>query len=166
MRLLFGAEFADAAPALPVLMATFVVVSVGYLTGYLIIAYGLQRQFVVIGVGALVLNVAANLALVPSYGFMAAAWITLGTEILVMSLSMALVCRAMRRGAVGRAPGRIVIASAADGPAAGGCSQAGLPPLRLGRGRGAPLPACCSRCGSCARTRSGRCVRDPRMPPA
>ena len=33
VRLLFGADFADAAPALPVLMATLVVVSIGYLTG-------------------------------------------------------------------------------------------------------------------------------------
>ena len=47
-------------------MATFVVVSLGYLTGYLIVAYYLQRRFLAIAVGALVFNVATNLALVPS----------------------------------------------------------------------------------------------------
>src|SRR6185503_16999465 len=66
--LLFGSEFSDAGPALPLLMATFVVVSLGYLTGYLIIAYDLQRRFLAIAVVALVFNVATNLALVPSYG--------------------------------------------------------------------------------------------------
>ena len=91
-RLLFGDDFADAAPALPLLMATFVVVSLGYLTGYLIVAYDLQRRFLAIAVGALVFNVATNLALVPTYGFMAAAWLTLATEVLVMSLSMWIVC--------------------------------------------------------------------------
>ena len=37
-------------------MATFVVVSLGYLTGYLIVAYGLQRRFLAIAIGALVVQ--------------------------------------------------------------------------------------------------------------
>src|SRR6185369_3984507 len=87
-RLLFGEDFVDAAPALPLLMATFVVVSLGYLTGYLIVAYDLQRRFLAIAIGALAFNVATNLALVPTYGFMAAAWLTLATEVLVLTMSM------------------------------------------------------------------------------
>jgi O-antigen/teichoic acid export membrane protein len=93
VRLLFGAEFVEAAPALPLLMATFVLVSVGYLAGYLIIAYELQRRFVLIALVALVLNVTANVLLVPVAGFMAAAWITLGTELLVATWTTVLVCR-------------------------------------------------------------------------
>src|SRR3954451_3310875 len=54
VRVLFGDEFAPAAPALPVLMATFVVVSIGYVCGYLIIAYQLQRQFILFALAALV----------------------------------------------------------------------------------------------------------------
>ena len=127
--LLFGSDFEDAAPALPLLMATFVVVSLGYLTGYLIVAYGLQRKFVLIAIGALVFNVATNLALVPSYGFMAAAWLTLATEILVMSLSMWIVSSAMGLAPTGAHLGRIVVAAAATGLAAWGLKEAGLPTI-------------------------------------
>ena len=126
-RLLFGAEFTDAAPALPLLMATFVVVSLGYLTGYLIVAYNLQRRFLLIAVGALVFNVAANLALVPSYGFMAAAWLTLATEVLVMSLSMWIVCSAMGVTPTGYNLGRIVVAATITGLAGWGLKEAGVP---------------------------------------
>jgi O-antigen/teichoic acid export membrane protein len=129
VRLLFGAEFADAAPALPVLMATLVVVSIGYLTGYLIVAYQLQRKFVTIAAGALVLNVAANLALVGSYGFMAAAWITLGTEVLVMSLSLTLVCRRAGVAPWGTRLGRIAGAALATGLLAWALRRAGVPVL-------------------------------------
>lgn len=127
VRLLFGAEFADAAPALPLLMATFVLVSVGYLAGYLIIAYELQRRFVVIALVALVLNVAANLVFIPIGGFMAAAWITLGTELLVASWTTVLVCRAI--GVVppwGRVA-RVTAVAVAAGAAAWGLRQAGAP---------------------------------------
>jgi len=127
--LLFGSDFEDAAPALPLLMATFVVVSLGYLSGYLIVAYGLQRKFVLIAVGALVFNVATNLALVPSYGFMAAAWLTLATEILVMSLSMWIVSSAMGLAPTGAHLGRIVVAAVATGLAAWGLKEAGLPTI-------------------------------------
>lgn len=129
VKLLFGAEFAAAAPALTVLMATLVVVSIGHLTGYLIVTYRLQRRFVAIAVAALVLNVAANLALVPAYGFMAAAWVTLGTELMVMSLSLAIVCRAARVPPTGAHVGRIVAATIAMGALAWGLRSAGAPVL-------------------------------------
>jgi O-antigen/teichoic acid export membrane protein len=128
-RLLFGDEFTDAGPALPLLMATFVVVSLGYLTGYLIVAYRLQRRFLAIAVGALVFNVATNLALVPEYGFMAAAWLTLATEVLVASLSMWIVCRAMGLVPMGDHLPQIVGAAAAAGLAAWALKEAGLPTL-------------------------------------
>jgi O-antigen/teichoic acid export membrane protein len=126
-RLLFGADFVDAAPALPLLMATFAVVSLGYLTGYLIVTYDLQRRFLAIAIGALAFNVATNLALVPSYGFMAAAWLTLATEILVVSLSMWIVCRRMGMVPGGDHLGRIAVASGATWAVAWGLNQAGLP---------------------------------------
>jgi O-antigen/teichoic acid export membrane protein len=128
-RLLFGDDFAEAGPALPLLMATFVVVSLGYLTGYLIVAYRLQMRFLAIAVGALVFNVATNLALVPEYGFMAAAWLTLATEVLVMGLSMWIVCRAMGVAPIGDHVGRIVVAAAAAGLASWGLNDAGVATL-------------------------------------
>jgi O-antigen/teichoic acid export membrane protein len=128
-ELLFGDDFSDAGPALPLLMATFVVVSLGYLTGYLIVAYDLQRRFLAIAVGALVFNVATNLALVPSYGFMAAAWLTLATEIVVMSTSMWIVCTRMKLVPGGDHLGRIAIAAVATWALAWGLHHAGVPTL-------------------------------------
>ncbi len=127
VRLLFGAEFADAAPALPVLMATFVLVSVGYLPGFLIIAYGLQRTFVKIALVALVFNVAANLVFVPGSGFMAAAWITLATEVFVAGWIMALICRRIAVAPTGRHMGRIVLAALIAGVTAWALKEAGVP---------------------------------------
>lgn len=127
VRLLFGAEFADAAPALPILMATFVLVSVGYLAGYLIIAYGLQRRFVIVAVVALALNVTANLLTVPRWGFLAAAWVTLATELFVVCCTLTMICRRIGVSPRGRHLGRIAGAAAAAGLGAWGLRLAGVP---------------------------------------
>jgi O-antigen/teichoic acid export membrane protein len=103
--LLFGEEFRAAAPAFPILMGAFVLISIGYLSGYLVIAYELQRRFVIYAAIALVFNVAGNLLLVPRYGFVAAAWMTLITELLVTVLSVRAVLQRMgRRPTLRRAP--------------------------------------------------------------
>lgn len=95
IRLLFGEAFVSAAPALPVLMGAFVVICFGYLSGNLVIVLGLQRRFLVYALVALVFNVALNLVLIPPYGFLAAAWVTLATEIVVVGLTMTMVMRAL-----------------------------------------------------------------------
>jgi O-antigen/teichoic acid export membrane protein len=95
IRLLFGDAFVSAAPALPVLMGAFVVICFGYLSGNLVIVLGLQRRFLRYALVALVFNVALNLILIPPYGFLAAAWVTLATEILVVGLTMTMVMRAL-----------------------------------------------------------------------
>jgi O-antigen/teichoic acid export membrane protein len=92
---LFGSSFASAAPALPVLMAAFVLISFGYLVGSMVLILRLQRQFIRYAVAALVFNVALNLALVPPFGFLAAAWVTLATEVLVFGLTLRVVLRAL-----------------------------------------------------------------------
>jgi O-antigen/teichoic acid export membrane protein len=86
MRLIFGDEFAPAAEALPVLGGAFVFICFGYLVANLLLVVGLAKRQIVVGLVALVFNVAANLILVPEYGFMAAAWITLATEVVVVGL--------------------------------------------------------------------------------
>jgi O-antigen/teichoic acid export membrane protein len=95
IRLLFGEAFVSAAPALPVLMGAFVLICFGYLSGNLVIVLGLQRRFLRFALVALVFNVALNLVLIPPYGFLAAAWVTLATEILVVGLTMTMVMRAL-----------------------------------------------------------------------
>ena len=92
---LFGNSFASAAPALPILMAAFVLISFGYLVGSMVLILRLQRRFIRYAIAALVFNVALNLALVPPFGFLAAAWITLATEVLVFGLTLRVVLRAL-----------------------------------------------------------------------
>ena len=93
VALLFGSEFAQAAPALPILMGAFVSISFGYLAGNMVVILELQRSFLRYAALGLALNASLNLLLIPSYGFLAAAWITLATEVLVMSLTMRAVLR-------------------------------------------------------------------------
>jgi O-antigen/teichoic acid export membrane protein len=118
VRLLFGDEFAASAPALPVLMGAFVVVSFGYLIGTMIILARLQRRNVVLALAALAFNLGLNFALIPPYGFKAAAWVTLGTEILWALLAGRLVLRETQIGLdLHRLP-RVIAAAAATGGAA------------------------------------------------
>ena len=127
--LLFGPEFAAAAPALSILTASLVVVSLGHLTGYLIISYSLQRAFVAIALVALFFNVVVNLIFVPRFGFIAAAWITLATEVLVLGASMTLLCRKVGVVPLGYHLPGIVSSAAAVGLIAWGGRLASLPTL-------------------------------------
>lgn len=67
----------------------------------------LQKRRLLIGVLALVVNVAGNLILVPLVGFMGAAWMTTATEAVVLAASVRLILKALdlpfpRPGRVGR----------------------------------------------------------------
>jgi O-antigen/teichoic acid export membrane protein len=98
MRLLFGADFVAAAPALPVLMAAYVLTCFGYVFGCMIVILELQARLVAYSAVALVFNVGLNVLLVPSFGFIAAAWITLATQILVLGVGATVVLRRMPLG--------------------------------------------------------------------
>ncbi len=106
VRLLFGAEFVPAAPALPVLAAAFVFISFDYLNGNLLVVLGRQNRLLRVSLLALVVNLAGNLILVPLIGFMGAAWMTLVTEIVVFGGSLSLILRELDIGLPG--PGRML----------------------------------------------------------
>jgi O-antigen/teichoic acid export membrane protein len=127
--LLLGDEFSEAAPALPMLMASFVVVSLGFLGGYLVIALELQKAFVWLALAALVFNVALNLVLVPVWGFIAAAAITLATEVLVTAVTLIVVCRRIGTPPAGARLVGIVLAAAIAGVLGWGLRIAGVPVL-------------------------------------
>jgi O-antigen/teichoic acid export membrane protein len=91
VRLLFGASFVPAATALPVLFGAFVFICFGYLNGQLLLVMGLQKRLLRISLRALVFNLAGNLAFVPIFGFIAAAWMTLLTEVVVFWGSFTLI---------------------------------------------------------------------------
>jgi O-antigen/teichoic acid export membrane protein len=126
VHLLFGNEFVAAAPALPVLMGAFVAICFGYLTGTMIILVGLQRRNVVLALIAFAVNVGLNLALVPHYGFKAAAWVTLVTEGVWVVLAGRMVMRELKlRLDLHRLP-RVVLAAAVTGGAVALVRSAGV----------------------------------------
>jgi O-antigen/teichoic acid export membrane protein len=93
--LLFGEQFAPAAGALELLMAAFIPICFGYVAGSLAVVVDRQQQFVLIAAAGLVFNLVANVLLLPRYGYIAAAWITVATEVLVIGPGAATVLRAM-----------------------------------------------------------------------
>ena len=107
IRLLFGSDFSEAASALPILMASLFPIVVGYLAGIGIVLAGLERRYVLYAAVGLAFNAAANSVLIPLYGFVAAAWVTLATDVLVGGLTARVVLEAtgvrLRYGRVARA---------------------------------------------------------------
>ncbi len=111
VHLLFGDEFASVDNTLIVLMASYVVTSIGFFCGYLIIILELQRRFVRYALAALVLNVGLNLLLLERYGIIAAAWLTLASELLVVGLAFRDIRAALPDPPAARRPVGIAIAS-------------------------------------------------------
>jgi O-antigen/teichoic acid export membrane protein len=131
LRLLLGAEFERAAEALPILIGAYVAICWGYVAGNMVIVLGLQRRFIRYALLGLVFNVALNLALVPQSGYLAAAWVTLATEVLVIGLTLRAVLEAIElRPAIGRLACTVAAAAFLAGTLLGLRSAgAGLAPL-------------------------------------
>jgi len=127
MVLLFGVSFAPAAKALPVLMAAFVSISFGYLAGNMVVVLGLQQRYFAYAAVGLIVNVLLNVALIPPYGFEAAAWVTLVTEVTVMSLTMRRVLMGVGLRPKWTRLARIAVAAAAMAVVVAAAHDAGLP---------------------------------------
>jgi O-antigen/teichoic acid export membrane protein len=132
MRLLFGAAFASAGPALSVLMFVFAISAFSYVAGDLMIVLRLQRRYITYATAGLILNVGLNLLLIPAYGFIAAAWVCLLTEALVIGLALRLALKAINQQLRLRRISRIVAVSAAGGLAALAAREGGLPLVPIG----------------------------------
>ena len=123
IRLMFGPKFVEGAQALPILMGAYVVICFGYVSGNMIIPTELQRRYVNFAVVGLVVNVGLNLILIPQYGYLAAAWITLLTNMIVVFPALYTVLRKLDmrfspwrllRTAAAAAVGGIVVAILQD----------------------------------------------------
>jgi O-antigen/teichoic acid export membrane protein len=132
MRLLFGEAFAPAGPALSVLMLVFAISAFSYVAGDLVIVLRLQRRYIIYATVGLIVNVTLNLVLIPAYGFIAAAWVCLVTEALVIGLALraafTTVDQRLRFGRIGR----IVAVSATGALAALAASKAGVGLIGVG----------------------------------
>jgi O-antigen/teichoic acid export membrane protein len=132
MRLLFGEAFAPAGPALSVLMIVFAISAFSYIAGDLVIVLRLQRRYIVYAIVGLVVNVALNVLLIPAYGFIAAAWVCLFTEALVIGLALRAAFGAIDQHLRLGRMSRIVGISAAGALAALLAREGGLPLIPIG----------------------------------
>jgi O-antigen/teichoic acid export membrane protein len=113
LRALLGPDFVQASKALPILMAAYIAICWGYVAGNMVIVLELQRRFIWIATLALIVNVGLNVALIPSYGYVAAAWVTLATEATSIALTLREVLRSLEmRPSLWRLS-RVVLVSAA-----------------------------------------------------
>jgi O-antigen/teichoic acid export membrane protein len=71
-----------------VLLGTFVLISIGYLVDNLLIFTDQGRKMLVVSVIALIVNVVGNFFAVHRWGFMGAAWVALGTMVVVTGFNL------------------------------------------------------------------------------
>jgi O-antigen/teichoic acid export membrane protein len=83
MTLLFGDAYLDAGRYLRILMLAGAVSMFSQLLGVIVVAAARARWLVAQNVIALVVNVGGNLLLAPRFGIATAAWLTVGTEVIV-----------------------------------------------------------------------------------
>lgn len=85
---LYGDQFARTAEVLPVLIIAYVSICFGSLAGFLAPLLNLQwRLAIYSGIGAIA-NIALNVLLIPRYGALGSAWVTVVTEVLTMTLML------------------------------------------------------------------------------
>jgi O-antigen/teichoic acid export membrane protein len=125
VELLYGADYVSGATTLTILIASFIPICIGNVAGNMVVAMDLQRRYIWFAALGLALNVPLNLILIPEYGIEAAAWITLATEVLVVSLSLIMVLRKIEMRLSLRHIGLALLAAVASALAVWGLRQAG-----------------------------------------
>jgi O-antigen/teichoic acid export membrane protein len=116
IRVAGGPDFADAADPLRVLLVAGAIAFVNGVIGYTLIAVDRQRNALWLNATGLAVNVALNLVLVPAYGIVAAAVVTLFSELLVLAGSLWLARRHLGFvPAAGVVPAALVAAGATAG---------------------------------------------------
>jgi O-antigen/teichoic acid export membrane protein len=114
IALLYGSDYVPGASILPILFGAFVPICIGNVGGNMVIATDLQRRYIWYALIGLLLNVSLNILLIPSFGIKAAAWVTLLTEVVVVSVTLVTVLRRIEMRLSLR---RIVLATLAAGGA-------------------------------------------------
>lgn len=90
-------EFTEAVGILRILTLAAFLAYFNHLTGYTLVALGRQRQYVLVPLVALGVNILLNFYFIPRYSFWAAAWITVATETLVLIITANYLYRVLKR---------------------------------------------------------------------
>jgi O-antigen/teichoic acid export membrane protein len=112
MELLFGPRYAEAIPVLRVLSWSAVLVTLRGNFRHTLNATGHQRLDLICAGAAAALNVGFNLALIPRYGILGAAWATVFSELCWFALARSLFTRHVMPVAVAAAVWRPLLAGA------------------------------------------------------
>jgi O-antigen/teichoic acid export membrane protein len=87
IQIIGGQEFSASILVLRILVLGTFVAYFNHLTGYSLIALGKQKVSLAVAVVALVWNISLNLFFIPRFSYLAAAYITIATEGLVLALT-------------------------------------------------------------------------------
>jgi O-antigen/teichoic acid export membrane protein len=93
IHLLYGPGYAQAADLLRVLMVAALCCFIAIVLGNVLLVLSIVRVMIVFNLVSLVVNVAGNLLLVPRYGVAASAWLTVVSELIVISYAVFLLRR-------------------------------------------------------------------------
>jgi O-antigen/teichoic acid export membrane protein len=115
IELVAGDGFAEAADPLRILLFAGALAAVSGLLGYALIAGGRQTSALRLALVALALNIALNLALVPSLGIDAAAAVTVASEVFMVAGGIWLVRRELHLRPRFALAWRVVLAAAVMG---------------------------------------------------
>jgi O-antigen/teichoic acid export membrane protein len=113
-------------------MLVFAISAFSYVAGDLVIVLRLQRRYIQYAIAGLVVNVTLNVVLIPTHGFIAAAWVGLFTEALVIGLALRAALTTIDQRLRLERIGRIVGVSGAGAAAALIARDAGLPLVPIG----------------------------------
>jgi O-antigen/teichoic acid export membrane protein len=86
INVLAGSEFAASVSVLRILAVALVFSYLGHIVGFTLISKERQKEMLVYGIVAMLFNFSANLVVIPSYGIIGAAWVTVLTELISMLL--------------------------------------------------------------------------------
>ncbi|MDD5110600.1 MAG: flippase [Patescibacteria group bacterium] len=87
MVLVAGPEFANSGPLLSILLVATAIILISAVFGYGVVALGKQRTLIPYYAGNAALAITAYLWAIPKYGAPAAAWLTVGSELIILAVS-------------------------------------------------------------------------------
>ncbi len=85
---LSNSEFIGGAPILVILSIASIFIYLNILLGEIMIAKDLRRYLIVVAIFTLLFNITANIILIPNYSYVAAAYVTMASELLLFILGL------------------------------------------------------------------------------
>ena len=95
LAVLFGHDFSSAGSLLSILSLAMIIMFVGNMFGFTLVALGQGRYLLRLYAGLVVLNMGLNIVFIPWYGAVAASWTTVITEITSLTVAAWLVYRSI-----------------------------------------------------------------------